>query len=72
MTFRWSVSLANPMVQAHGNGPDGMRCQHCAFLRDPMKTPLSCTCALRGISAGTRDEHRESWPACKRFMRLTD
>jgi hypothetical protein len=58
----------NPMIAAHGFGPEGAKCGQCAYLRCHQWDKRYYKCLLRGKPThGPATDHRVNWPACGRF-----
>lgn len=65
----------NPMLAAVGAGPPERSCRSCAhFLQVTSQGGgrLHSKCLLRGITHGRATDHRSTWPACSRWLALTD
>lgn len=64
---RTGCDSPNPMVRAHGPGPDGAICGDCRHLYAKRYSRTYHKCELRGDTNGPATDHRVRWPACGRY-----
>lgn len=57
----------NPMVKAHGFGPEGKRCKHCKHLFVRQYAGRYYKCGLRVNTNGPATDQRVNWAACSKF-----
>lgn len=58
----------NPMVRAHGFGPDDKKCSECKFfLRNKYHGIVYRKCIKRGLSRGKGTDHLARYESCRKF-----
>jgi hypothetical protein len=59
----------NPCVRVFGEGPLGVTCKSCTYLRRLLADRAYYKCYLRPDSKGAGTDHRLNWPACDRYIK---
>jgi len=54
----------NPMVRAHGFGPEGTRCKTCRFIYSRTFAKKYYKCKFRGDTRGEGTDHQCNWDSC--------
>lgn len=69
LKVHYTEESPNPMVKAHGPGPEGARCGSCAHLRGLRYSRTYWKCELRGdLTHGPATDQRKRWPACGQYV----